>query len=440
MRGNPHKNQTGRGASYRFGRFELHPGERQLLADGQPVALAPKAFDGLLLFVRHAEQLVHRNAIHDALWPDTFVSDTNLTNLIVGLRKVLGHDAIQTVSKHGYRFCLPVLGEPGIAPATYDRFLQARQLAARRSFESMSEARDLLSLCVAEQPDFAAAWAWLGRCARFLHKFKGGTQVHLELAQAALRRALAIDPDLACAHNFYTPLQVDLGESRAAALRLIARLARRGNSPDDYAGLVQALRCCGMLDASVAAHERAIALDAAMTTSVPHTFFLRGDYQQAIETYRNTHYYLDAAAWAALGQPILAASLLKTRLGEMTLSPLMHTVMASLLAVLEETNDTAVRLMRSVEAPPEPEVSFYLARHWAMLGDVGEAVSLLARARGEGLTSSWTLQHDPVFAASRSDPRFQHELALALDAEAAARLAFEGAAGPWFASLTAPAR
>lgn len=439
MRENSHKIQTGRSESYRFGRFELYPAERQLLADGQPVALAPKAFDGLLLFVRNAEQLVHRNAITDALWPDTFVSDTNLTNLIVGLRKVLGHDAIQTVSKHGYRFCLPVLGEPGVAPATYDRFLRARQLAARRSFESMSEARDLLSLCVAEQPDFAAAWAWLGRCARFLHKFKGGTPVHLELAQAALKRALAIDPDLACAHNFYTPLQVDLGESRAAALRLIARLAGHDASPDDYAGLVQALRCCGMLDASIAAHERAIALDAAMTTSVPHTFFLRGDYKRAIETYQDTHYYLDAAAWAALGRPTLAASLLKARLAEMTLSPLMHMLMASLLAVLEEANEAAGLLMRAVEASPEPEISFYLARHWAMLGDVNEAVNLLARARGEGLTSSWTLRHDPVFAIGLADPRFQHELALALDAERTARQAFEEAAGSWFVSLVAPA-
>jgi hypothetical protein len=55
-----------------------------------------------------------------------------------------------------------VLGEPGIHEATYATFLQAKELVTVRSFESMARARDLLALCVAEDPTFAAAWAWLG--------------------------------------------------------------------------------------------------------------------------------------------------------------------------------------------------------------------------------------------------------------------------------------
>ena len=51
------------------------------------------------------------------LWPDVHVSERNLTNLIVRLRKILGRDAIRTVSKHGYRFELPVSGEPGVKRA-----------------------------------------------------------------------------------------------------------------------------------------------------------------------------------------------------------------------------------------------------------------------------------------------------------------------------------
>ena len=49
------------------------------------------------------------------------------------------------------------------------------------------------------------------RAARFLEKFKAGPSVNLELAEAALRRALAIDPQLASAHHFYAQLQIDLG-------------------------------------------------------------------------------------------------------------------------------------------------------------------------------------------------------------------------------------
>ena len=149
---------------YRFGEFELHPAERLLTRNRNPVPLPPKAFDALLSLVHNAEHLVRKNDLIEALWPSTYVSEANLTNIIVSLRKVLGHDAIQTVSRHGYRFTLAVHGEPGIARASYDRFLQARELIRERSLESIARARELLWLCLAESPGFAAGWAWLGRC------------------------------------------------------------------------------------------------------------------------------------------------------------------------------------------------------------------------------------------------------------------------------------
>src|SRR6476469_5791082 len=169
MQGNSQKKHSNIDA-YRFGLFELIPSERELRKSGARVALQPKAFDALLLFVRNAERLVRRDGLVDTLWPDTYVTDTNLTNTIVALRKVIGRDAIQTVSKFGYRFCLPVIGEPGIPAPTYASFLEAKALAAVRSLDSMARARDLFAVCVAQDPTFAAAWAWLGRCARFLQK------------------------------------------------------------------------------------------------------------------------------------------------------------------------------------------------------------------------------------------------------------------------------
>ncbi len=96
-------NSKGRGRRLWFGDFELYPSERQLTQRSKAVSLPPKTFDALLIFVRNAEHLVHRNQLIEALWPDTFVTDANLTNVIVSFRKVLGREAIQTVSKHGYR-------------------------------------------------------------------------------------------------------------------------------------------------------------------------------------------------------------------------------------------------------------------------------------------------------------------------------------------------
>lgn len=190
-----------------MGDFELSPSDRRLTRRGKAVRLTPKSFDALLLFVRNSDRLVRREEMIETLWPDAHVTNANLTNLIVTLHKLLGRRSVHTVSKFGYRFGLTVLGEPGVDPPVYDRFVKAKALATERSLQSMAEARDLLSWCVAEDPGFAEAWAWLGRTYRFLEKFEGRSAVTLALAQAALRRALAVDPHLACAHHFYTQLR-----------------------------------------------------------------------------------------------------------------------------------------------------------------------------------------------------------------------------------------
>jgi hypothetical protein len=139
--------RTGAGA-YRFGDFDLFPSERQLRRRQRSVRIAPKEFDALLLFVQNAERLVRREQLIEALWPETFVSEANLTNIIVVLRKILGRSAIQTVSKFGYRFCLPVVGEPGIEAGDV-RNLPGGQGAGSRAVARVdgARARPVFDLC-----------------------------------------------------------------------------------------------------------------------------------------------------------------------------------------------------------------------------------------------------------------------------------------------------
>lgn len=73
------------------------------------MALPPKTFDALLLLVRNAGRLLQKRTMLEALWPDAFVEEANLTNAISQLRKALGDAAlIATVSKQGYRFTAQV--------------------------------------------------------------------------------------------------------------------------------------------------------------------------------------------------------------------------------------------------------------------------------------------------------------------------------------------
>jgi DNA-binding winged helix-turn-helix (wHTH) protein len=98
---------------YEFGSFRLNATEGLLLCDGSPVPLAPKAFAILSVLVEKGGRLVEKSELMEVVWPDTFVEESNLTQNIFTLRKLLGKDAhgrsyIETVSRRGYRFTAEV--------------------------------------------------------------------------------------------------------------------------------------------------------------------------------------------------------------------------------------------------------------------------------------------------------------------------------------------
>ncbi|MGA8110852.1 MAG: winged helix-turn-helix domain-containing protein [Acidobacteriaceae bacterium] len=371
--------------------------------------MQPKTFDALLLLVSRARHLVSKQELMARLWPDVHVSERNLTNTIVSLRKLLGRDAVRTVSKYGYRFEAALLGEPGVSTAFYERFLRARQRIERRSLEDMQDARDLLSICLAEDPSFAQGWAWLGRCCWFLDKFGPRPSAGSQVAGAALRRALVLDPDLTDAHQFSTFLEADTGRAADAVERLLDRLQLRPREPETYGSLVLALRFQGLLDESIEAHQRAVDLDPATLTSVAHTFFFKGDFASAIEAYSGrAAWYLDAAAWAALGHRDRAVRVLRQRLRKSSLSTVMTALMTSLLAILEDRTQHAVRAMESAEVTRDPEIVAYFARHYSFLGLHAAAAAALDRAAREGfICAPETLRGDPWLAALRKSPHFK---------------------------------
>lgn len=402
------KNQSSLDTAYRFGEFELHPGDRLLKRAGISVPLQPKSFDALLFLVARAEHLVSKQELIDRIWPDVHVSEANLTNTIVNLRKIVGRNAIRTVSKHGYRFELPVEGEPGVPRPTYERFVRAKELTVQRSLDSMLVARDLYWTCLAEDPSFAPVWAWLGRCCWFLAKFSGSSAANRELAEAAFQRAFALDPGLACAHQFYTLVQADTGHAHEAMCRLLERLEHHPGEPESYSGLVQVFRYRGLLEQSIEAHKRAAELDPTIVSSIAHTLFLCGEYESAIEAYGGrAAYYLDAAAWAALGDRNRAIAILRERVGKMSLSRLMAALMNSLLALLEKRTDEAVRIMDETDTTRDPEILLYFARHYAELRQPNSAVrALKLGARSGFVCAPSTLTSDGWLSKLQKHPEF----------------------------------
>jgi len=94
---------------YEFGPFQVDGANRLLLRDGVPVPLAPKVWDALFVLIENPGRILEKEELMNQLWPDCFVEEGNLTQIIFQLRKALGESAakqqyIETIPKRGYRF------------------------------------------------------------------------------------------------------------------------------------------------------------------------------------------------------------------------------------------------------------------------------------------------------------------------------------------------
>ena len=92
-----------------FSPYHLDSGKRRLSREGQPVSLTPKEFDTLLVLVEAGGRVVEREELISRVWPDSYVGDGSLARNISVLRKALGEDVIETLTRRGYRLTLPVV-------------------------------------------------------------------------------------------------------------------------------------------------------------------------------------------------------------------------------------------------------------------------------------------------------------------------------------------
>jgi DNA-binding winged helix-turn-helix (wHTH) protein/Tfp pilus assembly protein PilF len=121
---------------YEFGAFRVDPGKRLLLREGQPVPLTARAFDTLLVLVENQGRVLEKDELMRLVWPDTVVEESNLSQNVFTLRKVLGeqpheHLYIATVPRRGYQFVAEVRRTPASTsvPAAPPWLPPARSLA-----------------------------------------------------------------------------------------------------------------------------------------------------------------------------------------------------------------------------------------------------------------------------------------------------------------------
>jgi hypothetical protein len=232
-----------------------------------------------------------------------------------------------------------------------------------------------------------------------------GAREGLERAEAAFRQALDLNADLAIAHKFYAQLEVDLGRAGDAMTRLIAH-AQGAADPEVFAGLVSPLRYSGLLEASVAAHAAAVALEPKIRTSVVHTWFLQRDYARVASTRIEDNPYIVALSLAEVGRkaetlPVLRAmeEKIKTRMRDF--------MMAARTMIEGDAAGSVAAAGRIVSSEfSDPEGLFYLTRHLARLNQADAALELFERVVGGGFVCSPAMMVDPWLEPVRKRPEF----------------------------------
>jgi DNA-binding winged helix-turn-helix (wHTH) protein len=93
----------------RFGDFILDTDTRELRHESRPVHLSPKAFQLLEVLVEARPKALPKDTLYNLLWPNTFVVEANLSNLVGEVRAALGDNPreprfVRTVHGFGYAF------------------------------------------------------------------------------------------------------------------------------------------------------------------------------------------------------------------------------------------------------------------------------------------------------------------------------------------------
>src|SRR5215471_6490936 len=311
----------------------------------------------------------------------------------------------------------------------YEYFLRGNQLSYERSTrhsdaKQWDVARDLYEQSVAGDPGYAPAWARLGRIQHVMAKYlPAGTQDGLGLAETSFRRALELNPELNLAHKLYAQLEVDLGRGLDAMSRLIERAAHAAD-PELLAGLVSTCRYCGLLEASVAAHARAVALEPKIRTSVAHTWFMQADHARVVALKVPELPYIVTLSLAEFGRGAEAIPVLKEL--EPKIPTRIRDFVVAARTLLEGDPEASAAAASRVAASDfsDPEGLFYLARHLAHLKQTAPALELMERVVDGGFFCHPTFARDPWLDPLRKKPAFAKLLERAASEHQRAQAAF----------------
>jgi DNA-binding winged helix-turn-helix (wHTH) protein len=255
---------------FEAGPLAVTPGRRLIEGPGGSQATEPLVMQLLVALAEADGRVVTRDDLVHRCWGGMYVAEESVNRAVSELRRALrragAYDAVETVPRAGYRLALPVVWRIAAqeAGAGFVAALEAGRQALRAELPDQAGAA-VASLRAATdlRPADAGAFGLLACALRNAaeHARPDTVSALASDAEAAARRALALDPAEGHALAALATLQPDFGDWIAAEDRLNGVLALAPGALPALSHLEMLLQSVGRTEASLDVNLRGAALD-----------------------------------------------------------------------------------------------------------------------------------------------------------------------------------
>ncbi|MGC2110914.1 MAG: protein kinase [Candidatus Korobacteraceae bacterium] len=313
--------------------------------------------------------------------------------------------------------------EKPISTAAYEDYLRGIDFYSLNDFAAAIE---MLEKATALEPNYAPAWAHLGRAYTTNASLQFGGREDYGKAQAAYEKAIALNPALVEPRIYLANLLTDTGRVEQAVPLLRSVLQDSPNNAEAHWELGYAYRFAGMLKESVAECEKARQNNpqVKISSSAMNSYLYLGEYEKFLQSlpandsayilfYRGlAEYYMNHRDQADKDFDRAFEknrALLPANVGKAFSYSIKHDD-ARGLKLLQQTEDRIEE--RGVS---DPEGMYKVAQAYAVLGDKTSALHMLRHSIGGGFFCYPYFVRDPLLQSLRGEPEFQELMNQALN-------------------------
>ena len=303
----------------------------------------------------------------------------------------------------------------------YEHYLRGTDMYSRNEF---LEAVIMLERAVEMDPNFALAWAHLGRAYNACAAFNLKGRSHYLKAQAAYEQALSLNPDLIEATIYMANMLTDTNRVEQAVPMLRKLLDANPNIAEARWELGYAYRFAGMLSESIEQCERARAIDpnVKINSSAFNSYLYTGQHDKFMKSLPANNaaafivFYRGVCNYYQKNFEQAAADF--DRAYEMQ-PQLYNRVGKALSYSIRNEKTVALDILRDVEKEVEQsgvgdaEGIYKLAQAYAVLREKEAALRVLRRSIEQGFFCYDYLKSDTMLENVRNEPAFKDLLEIA---------------------------